>query len=254
MNTFLSLSESQNHSPKNKMIDIYWLGGSGFIIKFDNGVTVCIDPYLSDSVERLFGFKRLIPAPISADQLKCNILLISHEHGDHLDIDSFDAIYAGNPGLKIFAPASCDEFLCKHNAEYTQIKVGDCNNVDGISIQSLNADHGELSPDALGFMLTYKRRTLYLTGDTGFNLEILKLAINAKPEIIIPCINGAYGNLDEEQSAELVKLCNSKFAIPTHYGLFNEHGGDAEKFVANLQKIYPQTKAVTLKPATGISI
>lgn len=254
MNNVLNLNESQSHTPQDAMIDIYWLGGSGFIMKFDNGVTVCVDPYLSDSVERLFGFKRLIPVPISADQLKCDILLISHEHGDHLDIDSFDAIYAGNTRLKIFAPASCDEFLCEHNAKYTQIKTGDCNNIEGINIKSLKADHGELSPDALGFMLTYKERTIYLTGDTGFNLEILKPAIDARPEIIIPCINGAYGNLDEEQSSELVKLCGSKIAIPTHYGLFNEHGGDADKFIAKLQEISPQTKAVKLNPASGTSI
>jgi L-ascorbate 6-phosphate lactonase len=126
------------------MIDIYSLAGAGFIIKFDHSVTICIDPYLSNSVKRLFGFKRLTPASISADQLKCDILLISHEHGDHLDIDSFDAIYAGNPGLKIFAPASCDEFLREHTTEYTQIKVGNCNNVEGIDIESLKADHGEL--------------------------------------------------------------------------------------------------------------
>ncbi len=254
MTNLLSLNESKNHCPENDMIDIYWLGGSGFIIKFDNGIAVCIDPYLSDSVERLFGFKRLMPAPISADQLKCDILLISHEHGDHLDIDSFDAIYAGNPWLKIFAPASCDEFLRARKVQYTQIKAGDCNNAYGISIQSLNADHGELSPDALGFMLAYKERTLYLTGDTGMNLEILKPAIAAEPEIIIPCINGAFGNLDEEQSSELVKLCRSKFAVPTHYGLFKEHGGDVEKFIAKLRDISPETKTVKLNPGTGTSI
>jgi len=254
MSPLRHLHDLHNHTPKDAMIDIYWLGGSGFVMKFDNGVTLCVDPYLSDSVERLFGFKRLIAAPISADQLKCDILLISHEHGDHLDIDSFDAIYAGNPGLKILAPVDCDAFLSAHNAEYTQVKVGDCRTLEGITIESLKADHGELSPNALGFMLTYKERTLYLTGDTAFNLDVLQPAIDAKPEVIIPCINGAYGNLDEAQSAELVKLCRSKIAIPTHYGLFNEHGGDVAKFLANLRDISPQTKAVTLDPGTGTTI
>jgi L-ascorbate 6-phosphate lactonase len=254
MYTPLDLHTYKNHTPPDSLIDVYWLGGSGYIIKFDDKITLCIDPYLSDSVERLHGFERLSPAPISADQLTCDILLISHEHGDHMDVDSIDTIYAGNPEMKVFAPASCDEFLREHCPGYTLVKAGDRERVSDITVTALKADHGELSPDALGFMLTYKDRKIFFTGDTGFNLEVLKPAIAATPEIIIPCINGAYGNLDEEQSAQLAGLCHSKIAIPTHYGLFKEHGGDVERFITNLNEISPQTRVLRLSPATGARI
>lgn len=240
--------------PQNGQIDIYWLGGAGFVIKFDNGLRVCIDPYLSDSVNRLFRFKRLIPAPISADKLICDVLIISHEHADHLDIDSFDMIRNTNPQMKVLAPKSCDEFLSVHHAKYLCVAPGELIQERGLTIQPVKSDHGDLSPDSLGFILTYKGRSIYLAGDTALNVNLLKPAISAMPEIIIPCINGAFGNMNEEESAQLVKMCNSKIAIPTHYGLFNEHGGDAEKFACNMKEHAPQTRVIILQPGEGTTI
>jgi hypothetical protein len=55
----------------DKMI-LYWLGGAGFVFKFEEGYIICVNPYLSDSVERLFGFRRLSIAPVKATQIACN--------------------------------------------------------------------------------------------------------------------------------------------------------------------------------------
>ena len=52
----LNICDQQKNLPAKGNIIAYWLGGSGFIIRFDNGQTICIDPYLSDLAERLFDF------------------------------------------------------------------------------------------------------------------------------------------------------------------------------------------------------
>ena len=144
-----TIAGARHQVPAPGKIGIYWLGGAGLVIRFDNGIALCIDPYLSDAAERLFGFKRLVRAPITDDQLCCDVLLISHEHGDHLDIDSFDAVAATNPSMKVFAPKSCNDFLRDHFAGYTQIHAGWRGATDKIGIHAIQADHGELSPDAL---------------------------------------------------------------------------------------------------------
>jgi L-ascorbate 6-phosphate lactonase len=250
----LNIHNVAGHLPQNGQIDIYWLGGAGFLIKFDNGLRVCIDPYLSDSVNRLVGFKRLIPIPISPGKLNCDVLLISHEHGDHLDIDSFDDIRDANPSMKVLAPKSCHEFLSEHFAGYMCVAPGERIEERGLTIQPVKSDHGDLSPDSLGFVLTYKGRSIYLVGDTALNIDLLKPAITTMPEITIPCINGAFGNMNEEESARLVRMCNSKIAIPTHYGLLNEHGGDVQKFADNMKTIAPQTHVIILQPGEGTTI
>lgn len=49
-------------------LGIFYLGQAGFVFKTSQDRIVYIDPYLSDACER-FGFRRLIPSPISADDV-----------------------------------------------------------------------------------------------------------------------------------------------------------------------------------------
>ena len=62
-----------------------WLGQAGYLMKTSSRLTVMIDPYFSDEVERLEGLKRLFPPPIAADELRPDVLLVSHGHLDHFD-------------------------------------------------------------------------------------------------------------------------------------------------------------------------
>jgi L-ascorbate metabolism protein UlaG (beta-lactamase superfamily) len=62
-----------------------WLGQAGYLMKTSSGVTVMIDPYFSDEVEKHEGLKRLFPPPITTDEMQPDILLVSYGHLDHLD-------------------------------------------------------------------------------------------------------------------------------------------------------------------------
>ena len=42
---------------------------------------------------------------------------------------------------------------------------------------------------------------------------------------MIAPINGAYGNLNEDDCAELSKVLSPELTIPCHYGLFATHRG-----------------------------
>jgi L-ascorbate metabolism protein UlaG (beta-lactamase superfamily) len=45
---------------------IYWLCQAGFVFK-SASVVVYIDPYFSDVVERIVGFKRMMACPLPAE-------------------------------------------------------------------------------------------------------------------------------------------------------------------------------------------
>ncbi|MBM4156167.1 MAG: hypothetical protein FJ221_14250 [Lentisphaerae bacterium] len=60
-----------------------WLGQSGYLLE-GGGVRLAIDPYLSDAVERAQGLKRLVPPPCTVAELAPDVLLITHDHLDHL--------------------------------------------------------------------------------------------------------------------------------------------------------------------------
>jgi L-ascorbate 6-phosphate lactonase len=238
--------------PAGKVV-IFWLGASGFVFKFANGKIVCIDPYLSDFVEREFGFRRLTIPPVAANELKFDYLLITHAHGDHLDADSFDELIAGNPGCKVIAPIDCEDFLKNKKSDYTIISSGETIDTHGMEIHVVDADHGSECSDAVGYLLKFDKRSIYFTGDTGYNKEMMADIISSKPDIVIPCINGAYGNLDPDDASDLVAECDAEYTVPSHFWLFAEHGiGSPGEFRDLVNKKSPKTNVALLTPGRGI--
>ena len=63
---------------------IRFLGQSGYILKSGN-TEIIIDPYLSDSVNRVAGRPRTLPVPINPKDIKCDAVICTHNHLDHLD-------------------------------------------------------------------------------------------------------------------------------------------------------------------------
>ena len=68
----------------------------------------CISiPYLSDAAERLHGFKRLSLPPMTAEQVRADLVVLTHEHADHLDPDALPIIARNNPPCRFAAPPGC---------------------------------------------------------------------------------------------------------------------------------------------------
>ena len=89
----------ENHAlPEDKAIELYnelrdentitWIGQSTLLIKI-NGVTILTDPYFSKLASPVIvGPERFVAPGISAEALpNIDVLLISHNHYDHLDED-----------------------------------------------------------------------------------------------------------------------------------------------------------------------
>jgi L-ascorbate 6-phosphate lactonase len=68
-------------------------------------------------------------------------------------------------------------------------------------------------------------------GDTCYRPDLLANPELKKVDLLILPINGAFGNLNEEQSVEVIKVLQPKLAIPCHYGNFAEHGGSPQLFM-----------------------
>ena len=101
----IDLSDEWKTSDLNKNHTI-WIGHSTFIIKVNN-LTILTDPVFSDRASpfRRFGPKRLIPPSISLEELpKIDVITISHNHYDHLDIRSLKKLSKKNPDLIFLIP------------------------------------------------------------------------------------------------------------------------------------------------------
>jgi L-ascorbate metabolism protein UlaG (beta-lactamase superfamily) len=169
-----------------------------------------------------------------------------------MDIDSFDEMPAASKGAAIFAPVCCAEFLNRKGVGWTKVAPGRSLQLDEITVDVIDANHGEDSPDAVGFLIKFDGRAIYFVGDFCFDCETMQPAIEAQPTILVPPINGAYGNRSEEEAADLAKMGIAKFAIPCHFGLFIKHSGCPRRFAEALAETAPGSHIVALKPGRGV--
>lgn len=235
--------------PSNHLA-MYWLCQAGFAFKTSSNQTVLIDPYLTDVVEREIGFKRMSVCPITASDLDADLIICTHEHLDHMDTDALP-ILSKNERTHFAGPIECmKEFekqqipaaRCHLLEEGKRLTFGDA------TIHAVYADHGELAPDALGVVVDFNGIRVYHTGDTAFRPEEFTPAIQMKPHILLPCINGAFGNLNATEAAMLTKLVAPEVVFPTHFWMFVEQNGDPRGFLEQCATLAPSTKALLLKP------
>ena len=88
-------------------VAMWWLGQAGYAFKTPRGTIVYVDPYLSDVVERVVGFKRLSLAPIAAGDVRADWVVNTHEHLDHLDTDALPIIARNNPVCRFAGSEAC---------------------------------------------------------------------------------------------------------------------------------------------------
>ncbi len=222
---------------KKHEIAVKWLGQAGFLIKDHRGYSIAVDPYLTDSCERLVGFKRLTPSPVKPSQLKADLIIATHHHEDHLDMDAVPEMMDGTmaklagsqTAVKICMDAGIDR------ERLISLKSGESVNIDSIGIKAVFADHGDMAPDALGILLDISGIRIYITGDTGYTPDKMQDAIKSNPDILILPINGAYGNLDSAGAARLAGDTNAEIVIPCHFWTFKEHGGNPQEFAEMME-------------------
>lgn len=247
----MSLSKFDANVPTNS-VAMWWLCQAGFAFKTSAGKIVYLDPYLSDAAERMFGFKRLSLSPIAAEEVRADLVVLTHEHADHLDPDALPIIAGNNPKCRFAAPSGCLSGLSEAGVSpnnHILLEAGRQYDIDGVVIDTAQADHGDFSDTALSLALTIEGVRILCTGDTSFRPQLLKPLYVTKPDVLLPCINGAFGNMGPLDAAMLAQAVDPRYAIPCHFGMFAEHGlADPGGFIHACSKFCPGVKTMLLRP------
>jgi len=223
---------------EKKSLAIFWLLQGSFVFKTEQGRIIYVDPYLSDSATRVYGFKRLVPIPMSPEEVKADLILFTHDHLDHLDPDTILSL-PEDCDAKFIGPLSCLHHLLEIKIDRDRIielNRGETKVVEGIEISAVHAEH---TPQSVGYVFNFDGIKVYISGDTG-NHEKLKEVTFFHPDVVLIGANGKpkgeYCNLDENEAALLTKAINPRVVIPMHYGLFEYVDEDPQKFVQALKK------------------
>lgn len=227
---------------------LFSVGQAGYIVKSKSGQLLGIDLYLSECVERVegnVGFKRLLPKVLSAFDLEFDIVITTHPHKDHFDIDSVPELMS-NGKSELYASMDCRELInelemTEKNVQY--VKPGYSTAKGDFKLDFINCDHGSGAPDAVGVIITVDGKKIVEVGDTCLRLDWTSEYLSqGNLDVLIAPINGAYGNLNEEECAVLANHLKPEVTIPCHYGMFASHGGNPGKFYEIMKSQYPENK------------
>ena len=254
----MSLQERVKSDVPQGAVRMWWLGQAGFAFKTDRGKIVYLDPYLSDAVERLHGFKRLSLPAIAAEDVRTDLVILTHEHTDHLDPDALPMIARNNPQCRFAGPIGCAEGLTQAGiAPDRQIVLepNRAHDLGEVVVHTAPADHGDYSPSALALVLEFGGIRVMLTGDSSLRPDLFRPLIDLKPDVVLPCINGVFGNMNHIDAAMLVKQAAPRYAIPCHYWTFAEQGGgDPAGFVHACKQFCPDVEALLLSPGEPFTV
>ncbi|MBC8447750.1 MAG: MBL fold metallo-hydrolase [Chloroflexi bacterium] len=228
---------------------ILWLGQAGFVYKTPGGKIVYVDAYLSDCVHRmlgdvLYGFKRIMPAPIAPEEVDADVVFCTHSHPDHFDYDAIP-VFARNPRTHFVAAPDCRaefEKLSVPGDRYTIIHEGETLSYDDVSLTGVYADHGDLAPEALGVVVQCSDIKVWQVADTAYRPDKWQDIFAAGIDVVVPPINGAYGNLDGIEAAKLARDAHARVAIPCHFWMFAEHGGNPAQFLDACKELAPEVR------------
>ena len=223
---------------------------AGFVLKSKKGTTMGVDLYLTDCVERYDGFKRLSPKVMNPST-PLDYVVCSHWHLDHFDIDAMPLLM-GNRNTKLVCCEDCHDNVKKLNLDesrITYVKVGDTVTCDDITVYAVFCDHGTGAPLAVGFVFEIDGFKVYLAGDTALRLDKAPEVAKYGPfDVMLAPINGAFGNLNEEDNVKLCEFHHPRLSVPCHYWTFAEQHGDPGVWMEIMKEKLPEQKFKILAP------
>ena len=201
-----------------------WLTQGG--VYFDNGrIKVMVDPYLSDSVgDRCEAKRRRIPVDESFFGIEPDLILITHDHQDHLDTVTLDRFLKGDREVTVLASENAFLKLRELYPHQNNVLLSPHSvwSEGGITFYAVKAEHSDRT--AVGFILDDGEKTYYVSGDTLYNFDViddvLDLVENGVDCAFLP-INGKGNNMNAKDAADFAYEIDARCAVPVHYGLFD---------------------------------
>jgi len=231
--------------PESPGLALYWLGQAGFLLR-GGGLTLLIDPYLSDSLAEKYRATplphlRMMPPPIALTEIgPVDLILCTHAHTDHMDPATLAPLLAAQPTLRLVAPrAKRAEAMARGGIGAERIVTLDAGEaampLPGLQLRATRAAHEDLAQDEsgahlfLGYAIRLAGKTVFHSGDSipfaGQVEEVRAL----KADLALLPVNGRSaalarqkvpGNFFLDEAIALAAAAGIPRMIAHHFGMF----------------------------------
>jgi len=216
-----------------------WIGHSTYIVDIE-GLTILTDPvwdtYCSPIPVR--SLRRRFEPPIAlADLPPIDIVLLSHNHYDHLDAKTVATLHRFHPQIEWIVPeAVAHWFHCRRIHSVTEISWWKTHSAKNCAITAVPAQH--FSGRSLwdknkthwnGYVLQTPTKTLYFAGDTGYNAKDFKTIGERFPPMDLSLIPiGTYSpkkfmqpvHVSPIEAVQIHQDVKSRFSLGMHWNTF----------------------------------
>lgn len=251
-------------NPTSEDLTFTWLGHSTLLLQM-SGLNILFDPIFSEYASPVQGFgpKRFTSLPIEIEDLpKIDIVIITHDHYDHLDYKSIKKL---KTKVNLFiVPLGVEKHLVKWGIPEEKIKRmswWEEYKINDLTVSCTPAQHDSSRGKGLNktlwasYVLKNELYNVYESGDTGYNTHFKEIYDKYGSFDLAFIESGQYNNMwpdihmKPEDGVQAGIDLNAKVLMPIHWGAFSlsVHGWDdsVERFTIhseenNLETITPK--------------
>jgi len=219
---------------------ITWLGHSAFLLQV-KGKNILTDPHFSKRASPLSfaGPKRIVAPPLNIDELPhIHVVVISHNHYDHLDEESLTELYERQknaPPLFLVPLGLKDELLSYDITNVVEMDWWESHEDDGIRLTALPVKHWSQRTFFdrnkslwAGWLVDIEDFRFFHTGDSGYSDDFRRIGEDY-PGIDLATIPiGAYdprwfmkdAHMSPQEAVQTFIDLKAEKAIGMHWGTF----------------------------------
>jgi len=224
--------------------NITWLGHNAWLVE-TAGKSILLDPFLNDSPT----------SPVKAENVKADVILLSHGHGDHLG----DTVaIAKRTDATVITNFEVGEWLKRQGVAADKVigmnPGGGCAQPFG-HVKFTTAQHSSSMPDGSyggvpgGFVLKLAEARIYFACDTALFLDMKLIGSGGLDLAVLPI--GDLFTMGPDDSIDAIKLLNPKRVAPCHYNTWPPIAQDAAEWANNVRS-HTAAEPVVLQPGEKI--
>lgn len=204
---------------------ITYMGQAGLLFE-KNGFKIMIDPYLSDSVEKINSNNyRRVAVDESFFKIKPDVMIFTHNHLDHYDPETVEKFITKDSNILVLAPKSVWDEVRKigGNNNFVLFNRHTSWTENEIKFTAVKAEHSDITP--IGVIIDDGEKKYYITGDTLYNEEIFEDIPENIYALFLP-VNGVGNNMNMSDASSFAKRIDAEKIVPIHIGMFDELSAD----------------------------
>lgn len=203
---------------------ITWLGQAGLLLRANDAV-IMIDPYLSNSVEKVNAANyRRTPIKQSVFDITPDVMIFTHDHLDHYDPETAPRfLKKTDKCMTVLSPTSVWQKARTNGGGHNYVQFDRHTEWSeyGLRFTAVKAVHSDAH--AIGVIIEdmISGKQVYITGDTLYNTDIFGDIKGDIDALFLP-INGVGNNMNMTDAARFAQRIGAKVTVPYHFGMFDE--------------------------------